>query len=165
MTDDQGYGVSGTFGGVIPTPALDRVAKAGLRYTQYPLHLALLAHAGCADHRAQPSLGGLRRDHRVVHGLPGLRFHHRSGERHDRRDPQREWLCHVMVRQEPQYARLSIQHGRSLRPMALGDGLRLLLRVHGRRDRPVGAVPVPRSYPDLPLDRKARLQPDYRYGG
>src|SRR5262245_28304594 len=25
MTDDQGYGVSGTFGGVIPTPALDRI--------------------------------------------------------------------------------------------------------------------------------------------
>ncbi len=35
MTDDQGYAVSGTFGGVIPTPALDRVAKAGLRYTQF----------------------------------------------------------------------------------------------------------------------------------
>src|SRR5438477_6695193 len=35
MTDDQGYGVSGTFGGVIPTPALDRVAKAGLRYTEF----------------------------------------------------------------------------------------------------------------------------------
>src|SRR5271157_3348690 len=35
MTDDQGYGVSGTFGGVIPTPAMDRVAKAGLRYTQF----------------------------------------------------------------------------------------------------------------------------------
>jgi arylsulfatase A-like enzyme len=35
MTDDQGYGVSGTFGGVIPTPALDRVAKSGLRYTQF----------------------------------------------------------------------------------------------------------------------------------
>src|SRR5882724_4628834 len=35
MTDDQGYGVSGTFGGVIPTPALDRVAKAGLRYIQF----------------------------------------------------------------------------------------------------------------------------------
>src|ERR1035438_5342480 len=29
MTDDQGYGVSGTFGGVIPTPALDRIARAG----------------------------------------------------------------------------------------------------------------------------------------
>ena len=35
MTDDQGYGVSGTFGGVIPTPALDRIAKSGLRYTQF----------------------------------------------------------------------------------------------------------------------------------
>jgi len=35
MTDDQGYGVSGTFGGVVPTPALDRIAKAGLRYTQF----------------------------------------------------------------------------------------------------------------------------------
>jgi arylsulfatase A-like enzyme len=35
MTDDQGFGVSGTFGGVIPTPALDRIAKAGLRYTAF----------------------------------------------------------------------------------------------------------------------------------
>ena len=31
LTDDQGFGVPGTFGGVIPTPALDRIAKAGLR--------------------------------------------------------------------------------------------------------------------------------------
>jgi arylsulfatase len=35
MTDDSGYGVSSTFGGVIPTPALDRVASMGLRYTQF----------------------------------------------------------------------------------------------------------------------------------
>jgi arylsulfatase A-like enzyme len=35
MTDDAGYGVPSTFGGVIPTPALDRVAKMGLRYTQF----------------------------------------------------------------------------------------------------------------------------------
>jgi arylsulfatase len=35
MTDDSGYGVPSTFGGVIPTPTLDRVAKAGLRYTQF----------------------------------------------------------------------------------------------------------------------------------
>ncbi|WP_205847390.1 arylsulfatase [Planctopirus hydrillae] len=34
MTDDSGYGVPSTFGGVIPTPALDRVAKNGLRFTQ-----------------------------------------------------------------------------------------------------------------------------------
>ena len=35
MTDDQGYGISGTFGGVIPTPTMDRIAKMGLRYTQF----------------------------------------------------------------------------------------------------------------------------------
>jgi hypothetical protein len=35
MTDDQGYGITSTFGGVIPTPAMDRPAKAGLRYTQF----------------------------------------------------------------------------------------------------------------------------------
>jgi len=35
MTDDSGYGVPSTFGGVIPTPALDRIANAGLRYTQF----------------------------------------------------------------------------------------------------------------------------------
>src|SRR5512143_2539269 len=35
MTDDSGYGVPSTFGGVIPTPALDRIAKNGLRYTQF----------------------------------------------------------------------------------------------------------------------------------
>ncbi len=32
ITDDAGFGVPGTFGGVIPTPAMDRVANAGLRY-------------------------------------------------------------------------------------------------------------------------------------
>ena len=35
MTDDSGYGVPSTFGGVIPTPALDRIAANGLRYTNF----------------------------------------------------------------------------------------------------------------------------------
>ena len=35
MTDDSGYAVPSTFGGVIPTPALDRIADAGLRYTNF----------------------------------------------------------------------------------------------------------------------------------
>ena len=32
ITDDAGFGVPSTFGGVIPTPAMDRVAQNGLRY-------------------------------------------------------------------------------------------------------------------------------------
>ena len=35
MTDDAGYGVASTFGGVIPTPSLDRIAQNGLRYTNF----------------------------------------------------------------------------------------------------------------------------------
>src|SRR5262245_44531798 len=35
MTDDTGFGVSSTFGGVIPTPNLDRIAANGLRYTNF----------------------------------------------------------------------------------------------------------------------------------
>ncbi|MDE3116827.1 MAG: sulfatase-like hydrolase/transferase, partial [Pseudomonadota bacterium] len=35
MTDDVGFGAPSTFGGVIPTPALDYVAQNGLRYTNF----------------------------------------------------------------------------------------------------------------------------------
>ncbi|MFO0926177.1 MAG: arylsulfatase [Gemmataceae bacterium] len=35
MTDDVGFGAPSTFGGVIPTPALDRIARLGLRYTNF----------------------------------------------------------------------------------------------------------------------------------
>jgi arylsulfatase A-like enzyme len=33
LTDDVGFGAPSTFGGVIPTPTLDRIAAMGLRYT------------------------------------------------------------------------------------------------------------------------------------
>src|SRR5262245_1565732 len=35
MTDDVGFAAPSTFGGVIPTPALDRIATNGLRYTNF----------------------------------------------------------------------------------------------------------------------------------
>jgi arylsulfatase len=34
ITDDAGFGVPSTFGGVIPTPTMDRVASEGLRYNR-----------------------------------------------------------------------------------------------------------------------------------
>ena len=63
MTDDQGYGVSGTFGGVIPTPTMDRIAKAGLRYTQF--HSTAL----CSPTRAALITG--RNHHSVGYGVIG----------------------------------------------------------------------------------------------
>src|SRR5215469_4002746 len=35
MTDDVGFAAPSTFGGVIPTPTLDRIAHDGLRYTNF----------------------------------------------------------------------------------------------------------------------------------
>src|SRR6266478_117792 len=35
LTDDTGFGASGTFGGPIPTPTLDRVAQRGLCYNNF----------------------------------------------------------------------------------------------------------------------------------
>src|SRR6476659_3436723 len=61
MTDDQGYGVSGTFGGVIPTPSMDRIANAGLRYTQ--VHSTAL----CSPSRAALITG--RNHHSVGFGV------------------------------------------------------------------------------------------------
>jgi arylsulfatase len=61
ITDDAGYGVSGTFGGVIPTPALDRVAAAGIRYTQF--HSTAL----CSPTRAALITG--RNHHSVGYGV------------------------------------------------------------------------------------------------
>ena len=63
MTDDQGYGVSGTFGGVVPTPTMDRIAKAGLRYTQF--HSTAL----CSPTRAALITG--RNHHSVGYGVIG----------------------------------------------------------------------------------------------
>ena len=35
LIDDAGFGQWGTFGGQVPTPNLDRLAKMGLRYTRF----------------------------------------------------------------------------------------------------------------------------------
>jgi arylsulfatase A-like enzyme len=60
MTDDSGYGVPSTFGGVIPTPTLDRLAQVGLRYTQF--HSTAL----CSPTRAALITG--RNHHSVGYG-------------------------------------------------------------------------------------------------
>jgi arylsulfatase A-like enzyme len=61
LTDDVGFGAPSTFGGVIPTPALDRVAKNGLRYTNF--HTTAL----CSPTRAALITG--RNHHSVGFGV------------------------------------------------------------------------------------------------
>jgi arylsulfatase len=63
MTDDSGYGAPGTFGGVVPTPALDRIASNGLRYTKF--HSTSL----CSPTRAAIITG--RNHHAASYGVVG----------------------------------------------------------------------------------------------
>ncbi len=63
MTDDCGFGAPSTFGGVIPTPALDRIAKSGLRYKQF--HSTAL----CSPTRAALITG--RNHHVAGYGVVG----------------------------------------------------------------------------------------------
>ena len=61
MTDDSGFGVTSTFGGVIPTPSLDRIANSGLRYTNFN------STALCSPTRAALITG--RNHHSVGYGV------------------------------------------------------------------------------------------------
>lgn len=63
MTDDQGFGAPSTFGGVIPTPSMDRIARTGLRYTNF--HSTSL----CSPTRAALITG--RNHHSVGYGVVG----------------------------------------------------------------------------------------------
>ena len=63
MTDDAGFAAPSTFGGVIPTPALDRIAAQGLRYTNF--HSTAL----CSPTRAALITG--RNHHSVGNGVVG----------------------------------------------------------------------------------------------
>jgi len=57
LIDDAGYAQSGTFGGLIPTPTLDRLAQNGLRYTRF--HVVAM----CSPTRASLLTG---RNHHAV---------------------------------------------------------------------------------------------------
>ena len=71
MTDDAGFGEPSTFGGVIPTPALDRIANARLRYTNFhpssqcsPTRAALIT---CRNHH----VAGFGVAAEIATGYPG----------------------------------------------------------------------------------------------
>ncbi|MBS0321762.1 MAG: arylsulfatase [Proteobacteria bacterium] len=61
ITDDAGFGVPSTFGGVIPTPAMDAVARDGLRYNR------MFSTALCSPTRAALITG--RNHHSVGFGV------------------------------------------------------------------------------------------------
>jgi arylsulfatase A-like enzyme len=71
MHDDVGFGAPSTFGGPVPMPALDRIAREGVRYNQFhttalcsPTRVALLT--GRNHHSAH--MGAISE---IAYGFPG----------------------------------------------------------------------------------------------
>jgi arylsulfatase A-like enzyme len=156
MTDDQGYGVSGTF--------LDRIANSGLRYTEFN------STALCSPTRAALITG---RNHHAVGfgviselstGYPG--YDSIIGPQNATvgtilRDNGCATLWFGKNHNTPGF-QYSVSGPFDQWPS--GMGFDYFYGFMGR-DRPMDAVPVPRSHPDLSVDRQARLQPHHRHGG
>ena len=135
-------------------PTAERLADDGLRYSRF--HVTPL----CSPTRQALMTG--RNHHSVGMGVtsemstpePGYHGYRPASAGDDRPDPRRQRLLHGCGRQVAPDPAGRGQPVGPLPALADGGGLRLLLRLHGRRDEPL----VPAALPG-PLRRRARPAP------
>jgi Sulfatase len=141
MTDDVGFGAPGTFGGVVPTPALDRFKKNGLRYTNFhstslcsPTRAALITgrnhHVAAFGVVGEIATGFLGYDSviRKENGTIGAILRHRPGHAYRRRDAGVSLRCALHVHRQDQQADLHARTGAS------GSTAALAASSHGEPD-------------------------------
>ena len=156
LLDDVGFGASSAFGG--PMPHADRRAPGAGRPQVQPLphDRALLADAAGAADRAQPPLGRHGRHQRDRDPAPGYTLGAAEEQGAARRDAQAQRLLDGPVRQVPRGAGLGDEPDGAVRSVAdRRRRLRVLLRLHRRRDQPV----VPGDLRRHDADRAARRRP------
>ena len=162
ITDDAGFGVPSTFGGVIPTPTMDRIAKEGLRYNR------MFSTALCSPTRAALITG--RNHHSAGFGVISEQSTGFPG------------YNSIIAKDKATIGRILLDNGYStswfgkdhntpafaasqvgpVRPVADRHGLRVLLRLRRRRRQPVAAEPVPQHDADLSVPGQAGLEPRHR---
>ena len=138
LIDDVGFGATSAFGGPCQTPAAEKLAAGGLKFTRFhttalcsPTRQALLT--GRNHHSV--GMGGITE---IATGAPGYcsvlpQLDVAAGE-----NAQAERLLHRAVRQVSRSAGLGNEPGRTVRCLADGRRrLRVLLRIHRRRGQPV----------------------------
>ena len=164
LVDDAGFGQFGTFGGPVPTPVADKLASEGLKYNRF--HTTAL----CSPTRAALITG--RNHHSASYGVvseiatgyDGYTSIIPKSAATVAEILQLNGYSTVLVRQGPQRARLGAVPGRPLRPLADGDGLRLLLRLRRRRGRPVPSHALGEHDAGDAVSGHAGLQPQRRSG-
>ena len=157
MTDDDGFGAPGTFGGVIPTPALDRIAKSGLRYTNFhSTSLCSPTRAALITGRNHHSVGfGVVGE--IATGFPGYDSIIPIEKGHGRHHPQARAATRLRGsardHNTPFFA--DGQAG-PFRTVAEWHGLRVLLRLRRWRRQPMALQPVPQHDADCIRSRATR---------
>ena len=138
LLDDVGFAASSAFGGPIHTPTAERLAKNGLKFNRFhttalcsPTRQALLD-------RTQSPLrqhGWHLRNRDRGSGLLVGAAQEQGAARHD---AQAQWLLDGAVRQVPRSAGLGDEPDGPVRSVAdRRRRLRVLLRLHRRRNQPV----------------------------
>ena len=149
MTDDAGYGVPSTFGGVIPTPALDRIAKAGLRYTNFN------STALCSPTRAALITG--RNHHSVgfgvvseqATGFPGYDSFIGKDSATIGRILQSHGYATSWFGKDHNTPAFQASQVGPFDQWPIGHGLRVLLRLRRRRRQPVGSPTCSATRPPI----------------
>ena len=141
LIDDAGFGNPSTFGGPCQTPTLDPAGQPGPALQPVPRDRALLADPGGAALGPQPSRRRLRLDRRVRGRMAGLQRDVAEERRRHRPDPPGQRLFHRRVRQVAPHSRQPAGRRRPVRSLAVRAGIRLFLRLPGRRVGPVRPGP------------------------
>ena len=140
LIDDIGFGGPSTFGGPIRTPTFDALAANGIRFNNF--HTTAL----CSPTRVALKSG---RNHHtanagsIMETVDRLSGQHRTNSQQRGaagRDAAPEWLQHRCLRQVARDRRVGDQRVGSIRPLAHAPGLRQVLWIHRRRNRPVVSV-------------------------
>ena len=143
LLDDAGFGCSSAFGGPCNTPMAERLAGRGAEVHALPHHRAVLADPRGAALGPQSPLGWDGRDHGDRDVGAGLQLDAPEHVRAAGGDAQAQRLRDGAVRQVPRGAGVGDEPARPVRQLAERRGrVRVLLRLHRRRDQPVlpGAV-------------------------
>ena len=138
LLDDVGFGASSAFGGPCETPTAERLAARRAEVHALPHDRAVLADARGAAVGPEPPHGRDGRDHRD--GDVGARATTRCARTRARRWPRcsAQRLLDGAVRQVPRGAGVRVQPDRAVRSLAASRRrVRVLLRVHRRREQPV----------------------------
>ena len=140
LIDDVGFGATSVYGGPCQTPNFDKLAKGGLRYTRFhttalcsPTRQALLT--GRNHHSV--GMGGITE---IATAAPGQCSVLPNTKAPLRAHAEAEWLRDRTVRQVPRSAGVADQPGWTVQRVAdRRRWLRILLRLHRRREQPVGS--------------------------